>query len=93
MAQSFKDIRTKGINVLSDMSGGLAKIASPQNIAEVRKSLVSACKEIEIHEVFLVSSLQEYITDIRYFLDQRRVHCKYYPEARRFPQRHIRRCL
>ena len=57
MAQTFKDIRTKGIAVLTEMSNDIGQAATIEGTPEVRKAFLTACKELEQSEVshFLVT--------------------------------------
>lgn len=56
MAQYFKDIRTKGVEVLSEMSTELGKLAATE-VAESSKAFTAACKEIEHGEVRLLTTV------------------------------------
>lgn len=51
MAQNFKDIRTKGIAALTEMSKELAKLSANEAISASSKAFVDACKELEHDEV------------------------------------------
>ncbi|KAJ3520169.1 hypothetical protein NM688_g9201 [Phlebia brevispora] len=50
MAQNFKDIRTKGIEVLTEMSTELAKLGSSETTAS-SNAYTAACKDIENKEL------------------------------------------
>lgn len=58
MAQHLKDIRTKGVEVLSEMSTELNKLATTE-VAESSKAFAAACKEIEHGEVRLFTDVSE----------------------------------
>ncbi|KAF7799639.1 hypothetical protein EIP86_010877 [Pleurotus ostreatoroseus] len=50
MAQHFKEIRTKGVEALSEMSTELNKLSAIE-AAETPKNIVAACKEVERGEL------------------------------------------
>ena len=55
MAQNFKDIRAKGVAVLSETSAELGKIATAEGAADAKKPFIAASKELQIDDVSILA--------------------------------------
>ena len=55
MAQNFKDIRAKGVAVVSEISAELGKIATAEGAADAKKPFVAASKELQIDDVSILA--------------------------------------
>lgn len=51
MAQNFKDIRTKGIAVLSEISAELGKVATIEGAADAKKPFIVAATDLQAGDV------------------------------------------
>ena len=93
MAQNFKDIRAKGVAVLSEISAELGKIATAESAADAKKPFVAASKELQIDDVSILADLCNVITDESALIAQRRIHRVSRSKACRRAEGYIQRCL